>query len=146
MYIVKKTKIVPYSAKQMYQLVDNIEEYQSFVPWCKHSKELERNEDTVTATLSVAAGGIEKAFTTKNTLTPHSRIELQLVEGPFSHLEGCWCFEDTTDGCKIEFDLAFDINNKLLSMFIGPFFEKATSTMMDIFCEQAEVRYGSHNS
>ena len=135
---IKRSQLVPFSAKQMYELVDGITQYQTFLPWCVKSEELERDENSVTATLTISAQGLEKSFTTKNTLTPHSRIDLSLVDGPFSHLDGHWLFIDTLDGCKVDFELNFDIANKILAMFIGPLFEKVASSMLDAFCDQAQ--------
>ena len=145
MQTIKKSHIVPFSNKQMYELVDNINEYHSFIPWCILSKELERDQNTVTATLGLSYQGMQKSFTTKNTLHPHSLIELTLVDGPFSHLEGFWRFDEIDEGCKIDFELNFAIKNKLMAMFIGPIFEKATSGMLDIFCKQAETCYSTHD-
>lgn len=143
---IKKSQIVPFSAKQMYQLVDNINEYATFLPWCVKSQEHERDALSVTATLTISAQGMEKSFTTKNTLTPFSRIDLSLVDGPFSRLDGYWQFVDTEEGCKIDFELNFDIANKMLAMFIGPLFEKVASSMLDAFCEQAQKSYLTHEN
>lgn len=146
MKTIKKSQIVPFSAKQMYQLVDDINQYHSFLPWCVKSEEHERNEESVTATLTISAQGMEKSFTTKNTLTPFSRIDLSLVDGPFSRLDGYWQFTDMEEGCKIDFELNFDIANKMLAMFIGPLFEKVASSMLEAFCQQAEQSFVSHES
>lgn len=135
---IKRSQLVPFSAKQMYELVDGITQYQTFLPWCVKSEELERDDKSVTATLTISAQGLEKSFTTKNTLTPHSRIDLSLVDGPFSHLDGHWLFTDTAEGCKVDFELSFDIANKMLAMFIGPLFEKVASSMLDAFCDKAQ--------
>ena len=146
MKTIKKSQMVPFSAKQMYQLVDNINQYHAFLPWCVKSEEHERDDESVTATLTISAQGMEKSFTTKNTLTPYSRIDLNLVDGPFSRLDGYWQFYDTDEGCKIDFELNFDIANKMLAMFIGPLFEKVASSMLEAFCQQAKQSYVSHES
>lgn len=146
MKTIKKSQIVPFSAKQMYQLVDNINQYHAFLPWCVKSEEHERNNESVTATLTISAQGMEKSFTTRNTLTPFSRIDLSLVDGPFSRLDGYWQFSDMEEGCKIDFELNFDIANKMLAMFIGPLFEKVASSMLEAFCQQAEQSFVSHES
>ncbi len=143
---IKKSQVVPFSAKQMFQLIDDIQQYHAFLPWCVKSEELERDDTSVTATLTISAQGMEKSFTTKNTLTPYSRIDLSLVDGPFSHLDGYWQFTDTSDGCKIDFELTFDIANKILAMFIGPLFEKVASNMLDAFCEKAEQSFVANES
>lgn len=145
MKTIKKSHIVPFSAQQMYELVDNINDYQNFIPWCSQSEEHQRDQNSVTATLSLAYQGMQKSFTTKNTLHPHKLIELGLVDGPFSHLEGFWRFQEVDEGCKIDFELNYNISNKLLSMFIGPIFENAANSMLGIFCEQAAKKYSTHD-
>jgi ribosome-associated toxin RatA of RatAB toxin-antitoxin module len=142
---IKKSRIVAFTAKQMYELVDNINDYHLYLPWCSKSEEHKRSDNEVTATLSINAQGMEKSFTTRNTLTPHSQIELNLVDGPFSHLTGYWRFCDTDEGCKIDFELNFEISNKILAMFIGPLFEKTAGTMLEAFCKQANKSYSTND-
>ena len=143
MHHIKQSKTVIYPAKEMYNLVDNIKDYQQFLPWCQRSEEHERDDESVVASLAVAVGGFHKTFTTKNLLYPYSLIELQLVEGPFNHLDGFWRFTDLAEGSRIDFELSFEVENKILSMLITPFFEKASMVMIDSFCQQAEARYGT---
>ena len=81
MQTIKQSHTVPYSAEQMYGLVDNVNEYKNFIPWCSLSDELERDDKTVTATLGFSYQGFQKSFTTKNTRHPHKRIDLSLVDG-----------------------------------------------------------------
>jgi ribosome-associated toxin RatA of RatAB toxin-antitoxin module len=138
---IKRSHMVPFSAEQMYKLVDDINNYKNFIQWCSRSEEHERSDEAVTATLALNVQGMEKSFTTKNQLTPHKKIDLTLVDGPFSHLEGFWQFDDVEEGCKVDFQLTFDISNKLLAMFIGPLFEQAANSMLDIFIKQAEKTY-----
>ncbi len=145
MQTIRKSQLVAFTAKQMYQLVDNINDYHLYLPWCSKSEEHQRSDNEVTATLSIKAQGMEKSFTTKNTLTPYSKIELNLVDGPFSHLTGYWHFGDTDDGCKIDFELNFEISNKILAMFIGPLFEKTAGTMLEAFCKQAKKSYSTND-
>lgn len=145
MQTIKRSHVVPYSAQQMYQLVDDINNYKNFIDWCSQSEEHQRDDNSVTATLAISVHGIQKSFTTKNTLQPHSLIELNLVDGPFSHLQGFWKFQDLAEGCKVDFELNFEIANKLVAMVIGPMFENAASTMLDLFCKQAAKQFSTHD-
>ena len=87
---VKKSRTVPYSCEQMYNLVNDVERYAEFLPYFAESVVHHRDEDEVQATLSVTAVGIQKSFTTRNRLQANKMIEIRLVDGPFSRLEGFW--------------------------------------------------------
>ena len=142
MTIVKKSRGVPYSCEQMYHLVNDIERYGEFLPYFDKSVVHHRDEDEVQATLSICAAGMTKSFTTRNRLQKNKMIEIRLVDGPFSHLEGFWRFDETSEGCTISFDLEFDFAGRMLSMLLGPMFEQVTDKMVDAFCERAKVLYG----
>lgn len=138
---ISQVKTVPYSTADMYALVDNIEAYKTFLPWCEDSEEHYRDEDSVKASITVNAAGMSKSFSTHNLLQKNKMIEIRLLDGPFSHLEGFWRFDEADEGCRIAFDLEFEFSNKLLGMMAGPFFYQATSTMLDAFCERAKTIY-----
>lgn len=142
MTVVKKSRVIPYSAEQMYQLVNNVELYSEFLPYCSESLVHHRDEDEVQATLVIAAAGMTKSFTTRNLLQANKMIEIRLVSGPFSHLEGFWRFDETEEGCRISFDLEFEFAGRMFSMLLGPVFEQVTDKMVDAFCSRAEVVYG----
>jgi ribosome-associated toxin RatA of RatAB toxin-antitoxin module len=139
---VKKSRTVPYSCEQMYNLVNDVESYGEFLPYFAGSVVHHRDEDEVQATLSVTAAGIQKSFTTRNRLQTNKMIEIRLVDGPFSHLEGFWRFDDTSEGCLISFDLEFDFAGRMFSMLLGPAFEQVTNKMVDAFCDRAQALYG----
>ncbi|MCC5791199.1 MAG: type II toxin-antitoxin system RatA family toxin [Legionellaceae bacterium] len=141
--VVKKNREVAYSCAQMYNLVDTVEEYEQFIPYCSESTVHHRNDDEVQATLVISAAGISKSFTTRNHLQPNKMIEIRLVDGPFHHLEGFWRFDETAQGgCLISFDLEFEFAGRMFSMLLGPLFEQITNKMVDAFCERAESQYG----
>lgn len=142
MTTVKKSRVIPYSCEQMYELVNNVEHYAEFLPYCSESLVHHRNEDEVQATLVIAAAGMTKSFTTRNLLQANKMIEIRLISGPFSHLEGFWRFDDAPEGCQISFDLEFEFAGRMFSMLLGPVFEQVTDKMVDAFCSRAEVVYG----
>jgi len=144
MTTINKTKIVPYSPQKMYELVNQIEAYPEFLPWCSSSQILHRNEDEVKASLSISAHGFTKPFTTHNLLQKNKMIEIRLIDGPFKHLEGFWRFEslDEDKQCQIFFDIEFEFSNKLLSFTLTPLFSQIADTMVDAFCSRAEKLYG----
>lgn len=144
MTIVKRARTVGYSCEQMYNLVNNVEHYAEFLPYCTESKVHHRNVDEVQATLIIGAAGMSKSFTTRNLLQVNKMIEIRLIDGPFSHLEGFWRFdEEEQGGCRISFDIEFEFAGKLFSMFLGPIFDQITDKMVDAFCERAVSVYGA---
>jgi len=139
---VKKSRTVVFSCEQMYNLVNDVERYAEFLPYFVESVVHHRDEDEVQATLSITAVGMQKSFTTRNRLQANKMIEIRLIDGPFSHLEGFWRFDETPEGCLISFDLEFDFAGRMFSMLLGPAFEQVTNKMVDAFCDRAEVLYG----
>lgn len=145
MTTIKKNAIVPYTVSQMYALVDDIEAYPQFLPWCKASTVHYRNADEVSATLTLAKGGLEKSFTTVNRTQPNKMIEVRLLSGPFSHLEGFWLFEPLDENkCKVILDLEFEFANHLLSLVFGPVFQQIANTLVEAFCLRAKECYGDN--
>ena len=142
MTVVKKSTVVPYTCEQMYSLVNNVELYSEFLPHCAESLVHHRDEDEVQATLVIEAAGMNKSFTTRNLLQANKMIEIRLVSGPFSHLEGFWRFDEVPEGCKISFDLEFEFAGRMFSMLLSPIFEQVTEKMVDAFCDRAEAVYG----
>lgn len=141
MILVQKSRFVPYSTEQMYNLVNDIESYGEFLPYFSESIVHYRDEDEVQATLVISAAGMQKSFTTRNCLQPNKMIEIRLVDGPFSHLEGFWRFDEKPGGCLISFDLEFEFAGRMLAMLIGPLFEQVSEKMVDSFCDRAETLY-----
>jgi len=142
MIIVKKSRTVPFSCEQMYALVNEVENYAQFLPYCSESIVHHRDEDEGQPTLVIGAAGVSKSFTTRNRLQANKMIEIRLVDGPFSHLEGFWRFDDSEEGCVISFDLEFEFAGRMFSMLLGSVFEQVTDKMVDSFCDRAEVIYG----
>lgn len=141
MPLIKRAKQVPYSCSEMYQLVNDVASYPAFVPWCSGSEVLHASADQIQASLTFAKGGLERSFTTVNTLTADKRIEIRLVDGPFEHLQGFWHFEARGGGCLVVLDLDFEFNHKLTQMMFGSLFNHVASLLVDTFCERAHDLY-----
>lgn len=139
---ISKHALVPYSASQMYALVNDVKSYADFLPWCSRSDILEQTEQEIKASLNIAYGSLNKSFTTLNKLTPETKIEMLLVEGPFKKLNGEWVFTQLgEDGCKVSLELEFEFKSKLLSMTMGPVFSQIANTLVDSFSERANKVY-----
>ncbi|WP_319381441.1 type II toxin-antitoxin system RatA family toxin [Thiomicrorhabdus sp.] len=139
---IARTALLPYSARKMYDLVNDVERYPEFLPWCGGAKVLSASDYEMEASVTIAKAGIKQNFQTRNHLTPGQRIEMQLVDGPFKYLKGEWEFKVLdVDACKIQFEIEFEMSSGLLSAAIGPIFEHIASTLVDSFCERAKQVY-----
>lgn len=144
---IERTELVVHTAAQMYDLVNDVEKYPEFLPWCSDSQILEQDEDTIHASVTVAGAGLHKTFTTLNRLQKHKMIEIRLVDGPFHHLEGFWLFEPLEEGgSSITVDMEFEFSGSLLDFAFGPIFHQVSSSMVDAFCQRADSLYGNTNS
>lgn len=142
MTTILRSALVPFSPAQMFELVNNIEDYPQFLPWCPQTRVLSRTAAEVQATVYIAKGLVKKSFTTLNRLSPHERVEMKLLNGPFSHLEGTWEFEPRADqSSQVVLNLSFEFNNKLLALTLGPLFQHITSTMIQAFTQRAYQLY-----
>ena len=140
---IARTALLPYSAKQMYDIVNDVAAYSEFLPWCGDSKVLSQTELEMIASVTIAKAGIRQTFQTRNHLVPGERIEMHLLEGPFKSLKGEWHFKVLdVDACKIQFEVEFEVSSGLLNVAIGPVFEHISSTLVDSFCERAKQVYG----
>lgn len=139
---VKKTVLVNHSAEQMYSLVDAVERYPEFLPWCGGVDLIKRDETSTIATLYIDYHGIKQNFTTENYKTYPGVMDIKLKDGPFKHLEGVWHFIALSEAaCKIEFRLNYEFSNALLEKFIAPVFSHIANTFVDGFVTHAEHIY-----
>lgn len=144
MTLISRNALVPYSEEEMYVLVDNIETYPTFLPWCRSTEVIFRNELEVQATIEIARGALNKSFTTLNRMQKNKMIEMRLVKGPFKHLHGYWRFDALKDSSasKISLDLDFEFESKLIALAVGPVFNQIANSMVDAFCKRAVEVYG----
>ncbi len=143
MAVVHKTVLINYSAEQMFKLVDRVEDYPEFLPWCGGVEVDERHGDKLKAKLKINYHGLKQSFTTENTNTPPSSMTMHLVEGPFKHFEARWNFKALReDACKIEFDMQYEFSSRILESVIGPVFSMIANSFVDSFCKRAEQIYG----
>ena len=142
MTVVQKSALVKYSAQQMFDLVNDIEAYQQFLPWCSGSRILKREDNVVEAELMIAKGGFKKSFSTRNLIDDGGKITVSLLDGPFSYLEGVWNFMPLReDASKISLDLEFEMSGKLASLAFGAVFNQICNTMVSSFTSRAKLVY-----
>lgn len=134
---------MPYSAAQMFEVVNDVAAYPEFLPWCAGSEILSQDKEWMVAKLLMAKAGFTQSFTTRNRLDHPGSIVVELVDGPFSKLLGSWRFDQLgQDGCRISMDLEFDFNNRLFNVTLAGVFALAADKMVDAFCARANELYG----
>ena len=147
---VKKSVLLWYSPHEMYVLVTGVPDYPKFLPWCERAEVLEQRETGVTARLHLSYLGVRQAFTTRNEHVADQSVVLQLVDGPFSVLDGTWRFVPVpadeganAKACKIEFEMRYSFANGALDALISPVFDRIANTFVDSFVKRAEQVHGA---
>ena len=155
---VRKSVLLWYSARQMYDLVTQVSDYPQFLPWCDRAEVLEQHDHGMTARLGLAFSGLRHAFTTRNIHEPSRAVLVELVDGPFSMLQGSWRFSpvggtpaDAAQGadaaeppaCRVELDLRYALSAGPLEVVLSPVFDRVANTLVDSFVQRAESVYGA---
>jgi ribosome-associated toxin RatA of RatAB toxin-antitoxin module len=150
---VKKSVLLWYSPKEIYDLVVDVQAYPKFLPWCQRAEVLSEQGELMTARLHLAYAGVKHAFTTSNRHVESQSVSMSLVDGPFSHLEGSWRFmpigsptasapQAGPQACKVEFDLSYAFASRPLELVVSPVFDRIANTFVDAFVTRAEQVYG----
>lgn len=142
---IRKAVVVAHSAPAMFQLVNDVESYPQFLPWCSAARVLDRDDNSMLASLEMAIAGLHKRVTTRNLLEPHRRIELRLVEGPFSRFHAVWTFDEldaTAPQTRVGFHLSYALAGRLLGAALGPVLSVVADGLVDAFCRRADALHG----
>jgi ribosome-associated toxin RatA of RatAB toxin-antitoxin module len=140
---ISRSALVAYTPAEMFALVNDIDAYDQFLPWCSQSLVEWSKGDEMRAKVELSLKGIRKSFITCNRLQRDKMIEMRLEEGPFKHLHGFWRFDRLGEsGCKISFDLEFEFSSRLLGAAFNAMFAQIAASMVDSFCQRAVSVYG----
>jgi ribosome-associated toxin RatA of RatAB toxin-antitoxin module len=140
---VDRSALVPYTPREMFELVSDIESYPRFLPWCHGARIVSCDVDEVRASIEFAVGGMTRSFTTRNRHQVNKMIEMHLVDGPFSRLNGFWRFDPLgEEGSKIALFLEYDFSSRVLGLVVGPVFGQIANTLVDAFQQRAVEIYG----
>lgn len=143
MALVEKSVLIERSAQQMFELVDRVEDYPQFLPWCSRTDLTFRDDKKTVATLHISYLAVKSHFTTENDKDAPISMRIKLIDGPFRRLEGFWRFKPLAErACKIEFQLAYEFSSKILEKIIGPVFDQIANTFVDAFVKRAAQVYG----
>ena len=147
MAMVEKSVLIEHSAQQMFDLVDEVEDYPGFLPWCSQTRVDFRDASRTVATLHINYRSVKSHFTTENEKEIPLRMRIKLIDGPFRRLEGLWHFRPLAENaCKIEFRLSYDFSSKMFEKVIGPVFSQIANTFVDAFVRRADEVYGVINA
>lgn len=135
---VKRSALIAESPARMYDLINDIERYPEFVPWCTAARVVSRKDHEVVATLTIKRGPLKAEFTTRNLLEPASRVLMQFVSGPFRVLEGLWTLTALGElGCRVELEMRFEFANRVTGALFEPLFEDTAASLVDAFVKRA---------
>ncbi len=142
----RETRLVPYSAEQMFTLVADVRRYPEFLPWVVAMRVREEREESITADMIVGFKGLRESFTSKVHKEPHSLILVDYVDGPLSNLHNQWLFKPADDGCAIDFTVDFTFRSRVFEALAGQMFDRALRKMIGAFEARADALYGISNS
>ncbi len=146
MKTVNKSVLIWYSPREMYDLVTDVRQYSEFLPWCDEARIIEQHSDGMTAQVFISFGGVRQTCTTRNIHATDSRVNMQLLDGPFSNLDGQWSFLPLGDGsqraCKVELAIRYRLNSSTLGKLAAPAIDKIASDLVGAFVKRAEQVYG----
>ena len=138
MHNIHKSAIVLHPAQKMFRLVDSVENYPQFLPWCGSTQIIERDNDKTIASIEINYKGIRQTFTTENTKKQNQEMIIKLIDGPFKSLSGEWMFKNLDkDSCQIELKLKYEFSNIILEKLISPVFNMIANTFIDEFIKEA---------
>ena len=138
MHNIHKSAIVLHPAQKMFQLVDSVENYPRFLPWCGSTQIIERDNSKTIASIEINYKGIRQTFTTENTKKQNKEMMIKLIDGPFKSLSGEWMFKNLDkDSCQIELKLEYEFSNVIFEKLISPVFNMIANTFIDEFIKEA---------
>ena len=145
-----KSVLIWYTPEEMFRLVTDVDQYEHFLPWCNHSKVLKFNDQGMDAEVGIGVAGVSQIFVTHNTHILNHEIQMKLVQGPFSNLDGTWTFDPVGDNsqraCKVTLSLEYGFSSATLAAVVGPVFDKIAASLVDAFVKRAEQVYGTESA
>ena len=135
---INRSALMPFKQKDIFNLVNDVEAYPDFLPWCSSAEILEKTSDQVLAKLTLKKMGVSYELVTRNRLSPFNLIDIELVEGPLQSLKGEWLFTELGDlGCKVEMSLGFELKKRFIDKAMGSLLESAAEDMVRLFSSRA---------
>ena len=143
-----ETRVLPYSAAQMYDLVADVARYPEFLPWTVEaqvrSREAAGDHEVLLADLVISFRVFRETFGSRVLLYPSQRrIVTSYLDGPFRRMDSEWRFRDVAGGAEVSFQTDFEFRNRLLQGAAGLFFGQAMQQVVRAFEKRARALYGA---
>ena len=136
-YINKKEEI-NVNINIIFQLINKVGDYHLFLPWCSSSRILSDDNKTMVAEIDISKNFVKWNFKTKNNYIINEKINLDLVDGPFSHLSGFWKFDIINEyNTIVELYLEYEFDSKIIEVSVKPIFSNIMSSILDSFISEA---------
>jgi len=140
---VSRSALIGFSAQQMFDLVNDIEQYPQFMQGCRSARVISKSDKELVGELSLAKAGVTQTFVTRNSLIAPSRIEMRLEEGNFSKFSAVWQFEALTEAaCKVSFEMEFEFKYGLVDLAVGKLLSGSANNLVDALVDRAKLVYG----
>lgn len=140
---IERSALLPYPAEALFNLVNDVEAYPKYLPWCIGTQIYEQTEKEVTASMTLSKGGITKVLKTRNVLHPPREMVMELIEGPFKSFSGRWCFEPLDENAtKVTIRMSFEFEQFFIAKLIAPMFNQVGAKLLEAFCQYAKVQLG----
>tara|TARA_B100001769_G_C21779698_1_gene425560 strand:- start:138 stop:575 length:438 start_codon:yes stop_codon:yes gene_type:complete len=138
MNYINKSEEINVNKEMIFDLINNVDNYETFLPWCSSSSIISRRDNLIVAEIEISKSFVNWKFKTENTFEKNKVINLQLIDGPFSHLEGFWKFEAINKfNTSVTLYLEYKFDNKLIEMSLKPVFSNIMSSILDSFISEA---------
>jgi ribosome-associated toxin RatA of RatAB toxin-antitoxin module len=134
---VKRSALVNQSPARLYALINDVESYPQFLPWCTHARVESRTPQEIVATIGVRQGALQGEFTTRNTLEADRSVQMRLVSGPFRSLEGSWLLTPVEAGCRVDLTMRFAFRHALTGLLFEAKFAETVGSLVDAFVARA---------
>lgn len=143
MTTITRSALVMHTAEQMFTLVNDVRRYPEFLIGCEKTRVIAEGDDFIEAELTISKAGVNQSFSTRNTLERPNKMEMRLLDGPFSRFHGIWHFDPLSDeACKVSLDLDFEMGNRITGMAMAAVFKQVANMMVDAFVKRADEVYG----
>ena len=137
---VRKSVIVPHTCAAMFALVDGVERYPEFLPWCTRAEVVNRTAELTRARLQIDFHGLKTHIETTNRKQAPESMALEFADGPFREFAGLWSFTPLGKaGCRVELALDYTFSSRVVEITLGPVFGHITESLVDHFVARAEA-------
>lgn len=138
----ERSVLLPYPARQVFKIVNDVARYAEFVPGVQYAEVLESDDTSMVARLDLGARGHKETLVTRNAFPTPDKILVSLVSGPFKQFSGEWAFVDLGEGCRVTLTMEFELDSRVIATVMAPFFNHLVDSTVDAFSSRARAVLG----